>query len=250
MTGELKGRVALVTGAGRNIGRAIALALAKDGAAIAVNARSNKAEADVVVSEIEAMGGQALAVIGDVADAAAVEAMVTAIAQRFKRIDILVNNAAIRAEQPFEAMTYKEWRRILDVMLDGAFLCTKAALPHLKKSGAGTVVNFGGLSAHTGSKDRAHVVTAKMGLVGLTRALAHDLAADKITVNCVVPGLINTKRSATAPNPAHHSENETLFLRRGEPEEIAAMVRFLCGPGARYITGQAIHVNGGAYFGS
>jgi len=249
MTAELKGRVAFVTGAGRNIGRAIALALSEDGASVAVNARANKDEADAVVAEIEAAGGNALAVLGDVADPAAAEAMIAAAAQHFGRIDILVNNAAIRAEQPLETMTHKDWRRILDVILDGAFLCTRAALPYLKTSDAGTIVNFGGLSAHTGSKDRAHVVTAKAGIIGLTRALAHDLAQYNITVNCVSPGLINTKRSATAPNPAHHSENETLFGRRGEPHEIAAAVRFLCGPGARYITGQTIHVNGGAFLG-
>jgi 3-oxoacyl-[acyl-carrier protein] reductase len=250
MNGELKGRVAFVSGAGRNIGRAIALALAKDGAGVAVNARSNKAEADAVAAEIERMGGKALAVIGDVADETAVNAMVGAAAKHFGRIDFLINNAAIRAEQPLDAITHKDWRRILDVILDGAFLCTRAALPHLKKSDAGAIVNFGGLSSNTGSKDRAHVIAAKAGIVGLTRALAHDLAEYKVTVNCVSPGLINTKRTATAPNPAHHSENDTLFGRRGEPEEIAAAVRFLCGPGARYITGQVIHVNGGAFFGS
>lgn len=244
---ELKGRVAFITGAGRNIGRAIALALAKDGAAVVVNARSNKGEVDAVVAEIEKSGGQALALLGDVADPAAVESMIAAAAKHFGRIDMLINNAAVRAEQSLEAMSYENWRRILSVILDGAFLCTKAALPHLKKSDMGSIVNFGGLSAHTGSKDRAHVVTAKAGIIGLTRALAHDLAADKITVNCVVPGLINTQRPATALNPEHHSKHDTLFGRRGEPAEVATIVRFLCGPGARYITGQTIHVSGGAY---
>src|SRR5581483_6994 len=128
MTAELKGRVAFVTGAGRNIGRAIALALSEDGASVAVNARANKDEADAVVAEIEAAGGNALAVLGDVADPAAAEAMIAAAAQHFGRIDILVNNAAIRAEQPLETVTHKDWRRILDVILDGAFLCTRAAL--------------------------------------------------------------------------------------------------------------------------
>ena len=244
---ELKGRVAFITGAGRNIGRAIALALAKDGAAVVVNARSNKGEVDAVVAEIEKSGGQALALLGDVADPAAVESMIAAAAKHFGRIDMLINNAAARAEQSLEAMSYENWRRILSVILDGAFLCTKASLPHLKKSDMGSIVNFGGLSAHTGSKDRAHVVTAKAGIIGLTRALAHDLAADKITVNCVVPGLINTQRPATALNPEHHSKHDTLFGRRGEPAEVATIVRFLCGPGARYITGQTIHVSGGAY---
>jgi 3-oxoacyl-[acyl-carrier protein] reductase len=111
-------------------------------------------------------------------------------------------------------------------------------------------VNIGGLSAHTGSAGRAHVVSAKAGLVGLTRALAHDLAQHKVTVNCVSPGLINTVREGSGPGPAHHATHGPLVGRRGEPEEVAAVVRFLCGPEARYITGQTIHANGGAFFGS
>jgi 3-oxoacyl-[acyl-carrier protein] reductase len=110
-------------------------------------------------------------------------------------------------------------------------------------------VNNGGLSAQTGAKNRAHVVTAKAGIIGLTRALAHDLADDGITVNCVVPGLIDTPRPKDKPEPAHHSTNQTITGKRGLPEDVAATVRFLCGPGARYINGQAIHTNGGAYLG-
>src|SRR6266850_93551 len=166
---ELIGKVAIVTGAGRNIGRAIALALAEGGASIVVNARSNRAEADAVAREIEAAGGKALVNIGDVADAAV---------KHFGRIDILVNNAALRREKSFTEMSYAEWREILDVILDGTFHCTKACLAGLRKSGAGTIVNIGGLSAHTGARNRAHVVTAKAGIVGFTRALAHDLASD------------------------------------------------------------------------
>jgi 3-oxoacyl-[acyl-carrier protein] reductase len=248
--GELNGKVAIVTGAGRNIGRAIALALAQGGAAIVVNARSNRAEADAVAAEIEVLGGAALVHIGDVADAANVQAMAEAAVRRFGRADILVNNAALRREKPFGEIDYVEWREILDVTLDGAFHCAKALLPALRQGGAGTIVNIGGLSAHTGAKDRAHVVTAKAGLVGLTRALAHDLADDGITVNCVVPGLIGTPRAKDRPEPAHHLTHQTITGARGGPENVAAMVRFLCGPGARYITGQAIHANGGAYLGA
>src|ERR1700738_2790850 len=191
---ELSGKVAIVTGAGRNIGRAIALALAEGGASIMVNARSNRAEADAVARESEFLGGKALVQLGAVADAVDVRAMVDAALNHFGRIDILVNNAALRREKPFAEMSYSEWREILDVTLDGTFHCVKACLPALRKSGAGAIVNIGGLSAHTGAKNRAHVVTAKAGLVGLTRALAHDLASDGITVNCVVPGLIGTPR--------------------------------------------------------
>jgi 3-oxoacyl-[acyl-carrier protein] reductase len=249
-TNELSGKVAIVTGAGRNIGRAIALALADGGASVVVNARSNRAEADAVAREIEASGGKALVHIGDVADAGHVQAMVETAVQRFGRLDILVNNAALRREKPFAEMSYAEWREIMNVTLDGAFHCVKACLPHLKKSGAGTIVNIGGLSAHTGAKDRAHVVTAKAGLVGFTRALAHDLASDGITVNCVVPGLIGTPRPKNTPEPAHHLTHQTITGERGRPEDVAAAVRFLCGPGARYVNGQAIHTNGGAYLGA
>ena len=250
MAQELAGKVAIVTGAGRNIGRAVALALAEGGAAVVVNARSNRAEADAVVRKIEASGGKALAHIGDVADAKAVQAMADAAAKQFGRIDILVNNAALRREKPFAEMDYAAWREILDVTLDGTFHCVKACLPALRKSGAGTIVNIGGLSAHTGAANRAHVVTAKAGIVGFTRALAHDLAADGITVNCVVPGLIGTPRPKDKPEPAHHATHGTISGERGRPEDVAAMVRFLCGPAARYINGQAIHANGGAYLGA
>jgi 3-oxoacyl-[acyl-carrier protein] reductase len=247
---ELTGKVAIVTGAGRNIGRAIALALAADGASIVVNARSNRAEADAVAREIEAAGGKALVHIGDVADAGHVQAMADMAVGHFGRLDILVNNAALRREKPFAEMSYAEWREVMNVTLDGAFHCVKACLPHLKKSGAGTIVNIGGLSAHTGARDRAHVVTAKAGIVGFTRALAHDLAADGITVNCVVPGLIGTPRPKDKPEPTHHLTHQTITGERGRPEDVAAAVRFLCGPGARYVNGQAIHSNGGAYLGA
>jgi 3-oxoacyl-[acyl-carrier protein] reductase len=250
MNRELSGKVAVVTGAGRNIGRAIALTLAEGGASVLVNARSNRAEAEAVAHEIEAAGGKAVIHIGDVADPKAVQAMADAAVKAFGRIDMLVNNAALRREKSFAEMDYSEWREILDVTLDGTFHCTKACLPALRKSGAGTIVNIGGLSAHTGAKNRAHVVTAKAGIVGLTRALAHDLAGDGITVNCVVPGLIGTPRPKDKPEPAHHLTHNTITGAPGKPEDVAAMVRFLCGPAARYITGQAIHANGGAYLGA
>ncbi len=247
MSKELTGKVAVVTGAGRNIGRAIALTLAEGGASVLVNARSNRNEAEAVAREIEAAGGKAVGHIGDVADAKAVQAMADAAVKAFGRIDILVNNAALRREKSFAEMDYAEWREILDVTLDGTFHCIKACLPALQKSGAGTVVNIGGMSAHTGARNRAHVVTAKAGIVGFTRALANDLAGDGITVNCVVPGLIGTPRPKDKPEPAHHLTHNTISGARGKPDDIAAMVRFLCGPAARYITGQAIHANGGAY---
>jgi len=249
---ELEGRVALVTGAGRNIGRAIALELAAASAVIAVNARSSQAEADSVAAEISGRGGAALVALADVTDAVAVQAMVDAILSRFGRIDILVNNAAVRHEVPFADLDHGAWREVLAVCLDGAFHCAKACLAPLRASGAGAIVNVGGLTGSTGAKHRAHVVTAKAGLIGLTRALAHELAGEGITVNCVAPGLIDTERkaSSTSGDPLHHATHATLLGRRGLPSEVAAAVRWLAGPSGRFVTGQVIHVNGGAYLGS
>ena len=152
--------------------------------------------------------------IGDVADAHAVQAMADAALAAFGRIDILVNNAALRREKPFDEISFAEWREVMDVILDGTFHCVKACLPGLRQSGAGTIVNIGGLSAHTGARDRAHVVTAKAGIIGFTRALAHDLAPDGITVNCVVPGLIGTPRPKHSPEPAHHLVHHRLEARK------------------------------------
>jgi len=246
---ELGGRVALVTGAGRNIGRAIAKSLAFGGASVIVNVRSNKKEAEQVAAEITRSGGKAVIAMFDVADEKAVMAGVAAAAKQFGRIDYLINNAALRRERSFDEMSFGEWREVHGVILDGAFHCAKACLPYLKQSDAGAVVNIGGLSAHRGSEHRAHVTAAKLGLVGFTRCLAHDLAP-RVTVNLVAPGAIDTSRDPAAGQPAHHLTHNTLMGRRGAPDEIAAMVRFLCGPSARYITGQTIHVNGGAYLSS
>ena len=245
---ELAGKVALVTGGARNIGRAIACALAEGGAAVMVNARTSREEAQATVAMIRAAGGRAAMHFADITDAGAVADMVGVAAEQFGRLDFLVNNAAIRAETPFEEMRFDEWRRVLATVLDGAFICTQACLPHLARGGAGAVVNIGGMTAHQGARGRAHVVTAKAGLVGLTRALAHDLAARNVTVNCVVPGTIETQRGLPgAPQRPAHRQALPALGRRGEPAEVAAAVRFLCGPGARYITGQSVHVNGGGF---
>jgi len=245
---ELQGKVALVTGAARNIGRAIALALADAGAAVVVNARTSKGEAEALAAEIERGGGRAIAHLADVTDERAVNAMAQAALGRFGRIDILVNNAAVRDVAPIDSIGYEEWRRVTATILDGAFLCVKACLPALRAAaGAGAIVSIGGMSGHTGAAGRPHVVAAKLGLVGLTRALAHDLAKDGITVNCVVPGLIETKRGASSGRSAHL--HETLLGHYGKPADIAEVVRFLAGPRGRYVTGQEWHVNGGAYLG-
>ena len=241
---ELEGRVALVTGAGRNIGRAIALDLAAAGAAVVVNTRASREAAEAVVREIEARGGRALLALADVTDPAAVRAMIDAAAARFGRLDILVNNAALRPERPFDEMHLAEFRSVVAIILEGAFLCAQLALPHLRRSDQAAIVNIGGMTGHGGAAGRADVVAGKAGLVGLTKALAHELSPQGITVNCVVPGLIDTARTGAVPDV--HIRNPPLVGRRGRPEDVAAMVRHLAGPAGRYITGQAIHVNGGA----
>ena len=244
---DLAGRVALVTGAARNIGRAIALDLAAGGAAVVVAARSDRAAAAETVAAIEATGGRAAAAFGDVADPAAAEGLVRTALDAFGGLDILVNNAAVRNEAPFDELSYEAWREVLAATLDGAFLVTRAAVAALSRSDRAAIVNIGGLTAYTGAARRVHVVAAKAGLDGLTKALAHDLAGRGITVNLVSPGLIETAR--TGARPHHHGSRANLLGRRGAPEEVAAMVRFLAGPDARYVTGQALHVNGGAYLG-
>jgi 3-oxoacyl-[acyl-carrier protein] reductase len=242
---DLRGRVAIVTGSARNIGRAIARSLAESGAAVVVNAKSSAAEAETVAHEIRDAGGKATAKIADIGKPDGAAALVCTAIESFGRLDIVVNNAAVRREIDFEQLDYQEWRDIMATILDGAYLCARAALPHLIAAGGGSIVNIGGLSSYTGAARRAHVIAAKAGLVGLTRALAHDLAPHGITVNCVAPGLIDTTRRG--PEPSHHAKHETLLGRRGTPEEIAAVVRFLCGPDARYITGQTLHANGGVF---
>ena len=165
----LDGKVALVTGAVRRIGRAIALALAGDGAAVVINARSSKEEAEAVAAEIRDLGGQALVHLADVTDEAAVQGMADAALGRFGRLDILVNNAADRQQAPLTEISLAQWRHITGIVIDGAFLCTRACLPPMIAGGGGTIVNIGGATGHIGAHNRAHVITAKAALVGLTR---------------------------------------------------------------------------------
>jgi 3-oxoacyl-[acyl-carrier protein] reductase len=242
---ELAGKVALVTGGARNIGRAIARALAAGGASVMVNARTSKAMAEETVKMI---GSSAAFYIADVTNPKEVQELVKNTVSRFGRLDILVNNAAVRMETPFEKITLEDWRSVLSTILDAAFICSQACLPHLAKAGGGTIINIGGLTGHRGATGRAHVIAAKSGLAGFTKALALDLAPQHITVNCVVPGTIESQRGLPGvPERPEGRRAPPPIGRRGEPEEIAAMVRMLCGPDARYITGQAIHVNGGGY---
>lgn len=244
----LAGKVALVTGGVRRIGRATALAFARAGADVVVNARSSREEAEATAREVETLGVRAMVHLADVTDEGAVAGMTDAVVERFGRLDILVNNAAIRREGPFTRMTLAEWREIIGVVLDGAFLCCRAAIPHMQRQGGGRIVNLGGVSAYTGAIERAHVAAAKMGLVGLTHALAVEFAPDGITVNCVAPGKIGGKRSATSgAGVALPHGGKPLVPCEGRPEDVAEVILTLCGPAGAFITGQTFHINGGLY---
>lgn len=242
---ELSGKVALVTGSGRNIGRSIALELARCGADVIVNTRSNQDEANQVVKEIEAIGQKAIPFFADVGDKIELEKMLKEALIEFGQIDVVVNNAATRPHKPFVDMTYEDWRNILATDLDSAFLCTKAALPGMIDRQWGRVINVSGLQAFQGRHGGAHISAAKVGLIGLTRALATELAPQGILVNCIVPGLIDTTRpeqSSTRP-PSRLSDIPVGHM--GAPEDIATICRFLCTGSNGFITGQTIHVNGG-----
>lgn len=244
--GPLAGKVALVTGASRRIGRATALGLAREGADLVVHARSARDEIEAVADEVRSLGRRAEVMMGDVSDEAEVASMVGQAEAVFGRIDILINNAAIRRQSPFTEMSYAEWREINAVILDGAFLMCRAVLPVMVAGGGGTIVNIGGVSAHIGAKNRAHVATAKAGLVGLTKALAVEFADRNVTVNCLAPGKIGGERSKTA-GASPKMPAEILLGREGEIEEAAGMVVALCLPAARFMTGQTVHVSGGLY---
>jgi 3-oxoacyl-[acyl-carrier protein] reductase len=246
MTKPLDGKVALITGAGKNIGRAIALKLAADGAAIIVNGRSDRPIVDAVVGEITAAGGKAVAAMGDVSDARAVEQMMGAVIARMGGVDIVVSNAGLRRQTPFLDMRLEEWREILSVALDGAFILAKATVPSMIARGGGAFVAMSGISTHVGTPNRCHVSASKSGLEGLMRALAIELAPKKVTFNCVAPGAIDTTRGPSAG--ARPSDDRAVPLgRKGTVEEIAATVRYLVGPEGAYTTGQTIHVNGGVF---
>ncbi|HSF22349.1 MAG TPA: SDR family NAD(P)-dependent oxidoreductase [Burkholderiales bacterium] len=240
---ELAGKVALVTGASRNIGRAIALALSAGGAAVAVNTRASKEDAGKVAQEIRGAGGKAEVFIADIVDPKAVTAMVEGVVKRFGRLDILVLNASVRKETPFIDMGFDEWKSLTAVTLDGSFHCAKACLPHLIKAGGGSIVTIGGMTALSGAKRRVHGSVGKFGLYGFTRALAKELGEHQIRVNCVAPGQMNTTRAAD--RTVRPDVSNVPLGRRVEPEEIADVVRFLCGPGSKMVSGQLIYVDGG-----
>jgi len=243
--GKLEGKVVLVTGSGRNIGRAIVLEFAREGANVVVNAKANQAEAESVAKEAEALGTRAIATLADVSDKAQVDAMFQQALDAFGHVDILVNNAAIRPQKAFTKLTVEEWKQAIGVVLDGAFYCTQAALPSMLKTGFGRVIYLTGDGAYTGVSKRAHVSAAKMGLTGLARGLASEFAEQNITFNIISPGRIDTVRNASfyADPSAMQNVDDIPMKRLGTTEEIANACMFLCTN--NYITGQTLHVNGG-----
>jgi 3-oxoacyl-[acyl-carrier protein] reductase len=246
----LAGKVAIVTGAGKNIGKAIAEALAEDGAVVIVNGRGDRAIIEETAKEIRAAGGRAMPFLADISNPDQVAAMVDAAVKEFGGVDICVNNAGLRRQTPFLQMNLEEWHEILSVALDGAFILAKATAPEMVKRGGGSIIGLSGISHHAGASGRVHVNASKAGLEGFIRGLAIELAPHGITANCVAPGSIDTVRGASAGGPHGRAlSREIPAGRQGKPEEIAAMVRFLAGPEGRYITGQIIHVNGGMFFG-
>ena len=244
---DRQGKVALVTGSGRNIGRATVLEMARAGADVIVNARANQQEADSVADEARALGVRALSQVADVADEAQVKRMVDAALSEFDRIDILVNNAGLRESRPITEMSVEEWRDVLAVNLDGPFYCCRLVVPGMIEAGSGRIINVSGLNAFKGRADWAHVCAPKMGALGLTRALAVELAPHGILVNHIVPGAFDTTRSATQePLPESQRFPGIPLGRLGLPEEVAKACTFLASDDSSYMTGQTIHVNGGA----
>jgi 3-oxoacyl-[acyl-carrier protein] reductase len=247
MSGQLEGKVALITGAVRRNGRAIAHALAREGAAIVINTRRSREEAEQVRREIEDLGRPAAVCMADITDEDAVRGMFDAVDKRFGRVDILINNAADRSIVPFTGMTTAQWRHIVGIILDGTFFCSRAAIPFMLRNGWGRIVNLGGVSHHAPSyRGRVHVSAAKAGVEGMTRGLAAEFARHNITVNCVSPGRIGGERSATSsglPDP----EMVPPVGHFGVPEDISGAVHFLCLPTSGFITGQTLHVNGGQF---
>jgi len=247
--GTLEGKVALVTGSGRNIGRATVLKLAAEGAHVVVNARSNQAEADTVAGEARDRGVKAIAVLADVAKQDQVDLMVARALSEFGRIDILINNAAIRPHKSFIEVTVQDWEEVRGVVLDGAMYCTRAVIPSMVTNRYGRILFFTGEGAFTGGSGRAHVSAAKMGLVGLARALAVEFAGQNIRANVVSPGSIDTRRDNPEWYRGHVPSAAGIPLgRQGMVDEIAATCLFLVSDDGGFITGQTVHVNGGTGF--
>ena len=250
MAGEFTGKTALVTGAGRNIGRATILAFAQEGANVVVNYRSNRDEGEGVAEEARALGVEAIAIAADVGDSDQVGEMARQALERFGAVDIVVNNAASRPHQPFMDITVEDWDRVIRTDLSATFYLTRALVPTMMSRGWGRIVIIGGVCGSMGLANRAHTVASKAGLQGLTKAMALEFGHAGINVNLIAPGMIDTTRPLeNYPGwpPSQERLDGQPVNRIAQSEELAGVCVFLASQAASYITGQTIHFNGGMH---
>ncbi len=242
----LNGKTALVTGASRGIGRAIAIELAKQGASVAVNYSGSEEKARQVVEEIQENGGKAFAIQSDVSSVDSVTAMIKEVITTYGSLDILVNNAGITRDNLLMRMKEEEWDAVINTNLKGVFNCTKAVARQMMKQRAGRIINIASIVGVSGNPGQANYVAAKAGVIGLTKTTAKELSSRGITVNAVAPGFIETDMTDALEGSVKDEMLKQIPLARlGRPEDIAAMVKFLAGDESSYITGQTIHVDGG-----
>ncbi|MED3731623.1 3-oxoacyl-[acyl-carrier-protein] reductase [Geobacillus stearothermophilus] len=242
----LEGKIALVTGASRGIGRAVALELARQGANVVVNYAGSEAKANEVVEMIRSLGREAIAVQADVARAEEVERLVKTVLDQFGRLDILVNNAGITRDNLLMRMKEEEWDAVINTNLKGVFLCTKAVTRPMMKQRGGRIINIASVVGVIGNPGQANYVAAKAGVIGLTKTAARELASRNITVNAVAPGFITTDMTEALSEELKGEMLKQIPLARfGEPDDVARVVAFLASDAAGYMTGQTLHVDGG-----
>lgn len=246
--GKLDGKTAIVTGASRGIGRAIALQLASEGANVVVNFSGSEQKASQVVEEIQNLGSQAIAVQANISDSDSVQQLMNAAHEQFGSIDILVNNAGITRDNLLMRMKEDEWDDVINTNLKGVFLCTKAVTRQMMKQRAGRIINISSIVGVMGNAGQANYVAAKAGVIGLTKTTARELASRNILVNAIAPGFITTEMTETLPEDVKSAMLTQIPLAKlGKPEDIAKAVVFLASDDASYMTGQTLHIDGGMY---